>query len=383
MPLKKEKRTTVLKYLLTLILLVSSTSALARQVTVTVAGSSAQNSPGEYSLEESRVEVSGSSLTISGSNTPVQITSVQTIAISPKDKLLGVLRSGEVLQIQVYDKEGREVKKQDLEFFNPDDQSLEIKQFDDGRSVVRDNIANFTFFEADGKQLYNISNSTQSEAGEMISEMKSDVYGRTILLYNPQIRYGNETGSRARIVHGSTDVTTIAESRQRIISFASVSETGKFITLISKLEGSDDEVSLFDRFGNDLGGLTSEEDLVGAVLSDDGEYLTIYSQYRVQVYRVTDQERIGSTSLQTEVLTASYQSDDDQIIVVTGDSGNTGILTDGQIYAIDIGERSLGNDNIPGTLTFLESGDIRIERAGASRFRVHGFNRELEVETSF
>lgn len=355
---------------------------IAQEIDVSSAGFSGGNDSSTFSLEKAHVKVEGSTLRIGDQS----INGVKSFSISPSSKILGVLKTGNSNQVEVflYDSSGRELGEQVLEHFNPDDSTLDISVFDDGRFVTRDNVVNFSFFDTDGTLLYNISNSTGSAGGETVSEMTSDRNGRTTVVYNPKIMVGQQTGSRARIVKGENDLQTLYDSSDRVIKDLAVSEQGSYITLITEKAGTDDQVVIFDRFGNQLRQFTSAENLVGSVLMENARFITIYSESRAQVFRVRDQERIGSTSFRSaSVYYATYFPDNQQILALSGELDGNNRFIDPELHAIHFGKREISRINLDVPLSTLGREKITIDQKGESQYSIHGLNRQLDVQTRF
>ncbi|MEX0769353.1 MAG: hypothetical protein WD035_01395 [Balneolaceae bacterium] len=380
-----------MKYLFTaLCSLICISHATAQEITVSPTGFSGQNDVRTFSLEQAHVTKNPSGLIIRPmESTPVELSRVRAFSFSPASKLLSVLQAGETdtLQAQLFDSRGRALKEFPLEHFSPGDHTLDVTVFDDGRQVVRDNVANFTFLDTDGSRLYSLSNSTGTAGGETVSEFKADRYGRTVVLYNPQIRYDEQTGSRARIVRGEDHLTNLYESPGRVIKGIHITENGSYITVISGREGTDDRILLFDRFGNPIREITTGETVAGTTLTGDAKYLTIFSESRAQVYRVRDLEQIGSTSLRAaSVFYAAYYPEDQQILALSGtiDGGEgTGPISGPEVHAIHLAERQIARTRIDFPLSVLNRDRIRIVRREANRYSIEGFNRHMEVQAGF
>lgn len=289
--------------------------------------------------------------------------------------------SGESLKIVQMDGSGNKLIDRELQFFDTNDETLEIYSFDDGRSVTRDNVANFTFFDPYGEQLYSISNSSQSREGELESRLATDSSGRTVVLYNPVISFGDTRGSSARLVYGEENHEIFYRDQSAEIVELKVSENGSFITVLSAT-GSGHELHLYDRFGNSLNQFSFDDPLIGANLSGDGKFLTVYSRGRIQVLNTLTGERIGSTSSRSPVLFAAYQPDDDLILSLGGNIRGSR-LTEPEITAVHIGQRQIVREEVTGQLSLLNRGRIQIIRLQPNEYRVEGLNRSLQVQAIF
>ncbi len=113
--------------------------------------------------------------------------SIEQLEGSYSDGEVNILESGNVINSGEFNRVG-------------DDPSFKIYPLQNGSYIVRENIANFVLFDSFGSVIRPISNSSQSEDGEKISELAMDPMGKTIVLYNPQIRNGTKRDSQAKIV---------------------------------------------------------------------------------------------------------------------------------------------------------------------------------------
>lgn len=97
------------------------------------------------------------------------------------------LSSGIGIQgVNIYEGSGNLLFNADYDLTS-NDNSLKIYCMLNGGFVVRENIANFLFFDAEGDVVQSISNSSQSTEGESISELATDPAFKTVVLYNPRI----------------------------------------------------------------------------------------------------------------------------------------------------------------------------------------------------
>ena len=276
---------------------------------------------------------------------------------------------------------GSKISEGTLEFFEPMDPTLKIYSFDDGRTIVRDNVANFTFFDSAGSLLYSYSNSSQSSDGERESQLSSDSSGRTVVIYNPVIAYGNQTGSRASIIYGEENSLEIFRDPQREISQLVVSANGSYISLLAKnSDGS--YVTLYDRFGNELYQYQTGDDLLGVSFTSDVNYITKYSTGRVQVFNVRTGESMGNASSRSTIIYATYIPEDETVLALGG-SINGNNISNPTITAVHLGLRQITRSDINLPLSTLDLNSIRLTRSAENEYRIVGLNRDLILETSF
>ena len=325
--------------------------------------------------------------TISVLNSSIQFAEEQIFdpaswAISNQKSKLSFLMRREALLLNSFDGNGVKLIEKELEFFDPSDNTLQVYQFDDGRLIVRDNVASFTFFDAKGEQIYVISNTSQSMDGERESQLSSDEAGRTIVLYNPVIAYGSDTGSRARMVFGENHFETLFNSTDREIKSLNVSDDGAFVSMIVTT-GSSDEILIFDRFGNEIFRLEPDDQVRGVTLTKNATHLTTFAGNRMQVYEILSGDRIGSASSQATIVYAEYLPEDDVILGLGGSLSNTGVIASPTVTAVHIGRRQIAREQVDLPLSQFKDGSIGFTRNSSGRYTVNGMNREIEIRVGF
>tara|TARA_R110000868_G_scaffold1211_10_gene9462 strand:+ start:2868 stop:3839 length:972 start_codon:yes stop_codon:yes gene_type:complete len=260
------------------------------------------------------------------------------------------------------------------------DPSLETYTFPDGSFIVRENIANFLVYDSFGRVQKSISNSSQSEGGEAISQLATDQFGKTIVLYNPKVIVNGVSGSRAKVINSKSIPLDIFYSQDRALSVVEVSANGEFIAFTSVKLGADDEVQLMDRFGNTLNTIQFDQPVKGVTFSGNGLFVTIFSGSRAAAYEVRSGERVGSTSFRnTSVIFAGYDPTDKTIIGLTGSVSST--ISEVQLHAVNVFARKIARENYSEPLEV--KGKIELERTGESRYTILGFDKELNLRASF
>lgn len=260
------------------------------------------------------------------------------------------------------------------------DPSLKAYVLPNGSVIVRENIANFLFYDSFGIVQRSVSNSTQSEGGEAISELAMDPMGKTVVLYNPKVVSGGETGSRAQKVSISGSPVNLFYSQDRILSHVHVSVNGAFIAFVSAKSGTDDEVQLMDRFGNILTTISFDQEVKGVTFSENGLYATIYSGGRVASYEIRSGDRVGSTSVRnTSVLFAAFSPADQTIIVITGNGSST--YSNLELRAVNIEARKIATREISGSI--METSQPNLRRNSRNSFTIEGYDKTLTVRASF
>ncbi len=260
------------------------------------------------------------------------------------------------------------------------DPSLETYALPDGSFIVRENIANFLVYDSFGRVQESISNSTQSEGGEAISELAMDASGKTVVLFNPKVMRNGQTGSRAKVITSRSVPIDIFYSEERELSVVEVSPNGEFIAFASVKSGTDDEIQLTDMFGNLLNTISFDQPVKGVSFSENGLFVTVFSGGRVAAYEVRTGERVGSTSIRnTTVIFAGYDPIDKTIIALSGNEGSS--ISDVQLHAVNVSARKIAREEFSDNL--LVQKPIKLERTGSGRYKISGLDKDLNLRASF
>lgn len=264
-----------------------------------------------------------------------------------------------------------------------DDPSFKIYSLQNGAYIVRENIANFVLFDSFGSVIRPISNSTQSKDGEKISELATDPMGKTIVLYNPEVRNGSKKGSRAQVIGLENTERNIFYSDDQQIRSVRVSESGEFIAIASGKEGNDDEITVMDRYGNEIRTISFDQEVRGMNLYGSGSTLTVFSSGRVAVYNVQSGERIGSSSFRGGTLQfANYSGSDQTIVGLMGDlNGST--LSNIEVSIINVSARKIASQKYSGILQVDDVNGIILNRTGKFSYNLSGMSKDLRLRANF
>lgn len=320
-------------------------------------------------------------LEVMGSEGTFSSYSKENLSVSQSGKKIGVIEQSSGFSKKSVDHRGILLTETELEYVNEGDETISGWQFSDGRFVVRDNVSLFTFIGAEGDIQYDRANNSGSPDGESVSGFASDRLGTFSVLYNPTIHYGNNRGSRARVVHHGKEPKTFQSSENRVISFLKVHSESSFIVMITKGAG-EDEVSVYDRFGNEMTSFTSEMELLGADITGDGKFVTIFSDRRAQIYNVLTGERLGSASTRSNIVYASYQPADSIVLLLSGDRSD-GVVQNPGVTAVHLTKRQIVSESVGFDLSYLDFDRVRLERVSEERYLLNGVNRPLNIRSAF
>ncbi len=265
------------------------------------------------------------------------------------------------------------------EILDQPDPSLKVFALQNGGVILRENIANFLFYDSYGRVSKSVSNSTQSKEGEAISELAYDPKGKTIVLYNPKVVIDGNTGSRAKLVAKNSSPIDIFYSSNRALRTVKIASNGELIALASMSEGAGDELTILDRFGNNLGVFPFNQKVKGVSFSENGLYVTVYSSGRIAVYNIINKKRIGSTSIRkNSILYANFSPEDNAIIAITGAGVKT--FKNLEAHIIQIDARKINKVTIKADISEIHK--ARFERIKRGNYTIEGFNKIISLKIS-
>ncbi len=345
-------------------------SALAQSISINATSATKNNSASQFN-------VSGKSLSITSSRPQFNPT-----AISSTVSNSGIVATLGADGLNIYELDGIHISTIAYQT-DASDKSYKIYAANNGAAVVRENVANFIFYDETGRILNSVSNSSQSQEGESVSAFATDPAFKTMVLYNPQIIRNGVAGSRARLVrHSIGGIVDFYNSQERAIRFVDVSPSGQFIAVVSYSTSTDDEAHVFDRFGNELNSISFDQEIAGVNFSSDGRFLTLYSRGRVAAYDVISGNRVGSASFRSPLQLAKYFPADNTILALTANYANS-VLTSVEMHAINVDKRTIARQTVDGNLGMTDLIEPEIERVSRFNYRISGLSQTLEVKTSF
>lgn len=327
----------------------------------------------------SQFPVAGHTINITGDELSFITGAVQSSSINEFTSISTLLNSSE---LSIFEGAGTSLFSSSA--FSPknDDSSVKVYAQANGGFAVRENIANFLFFDSWGDIEQSISNSSQSTEGESVSELAADPAFKTVVIYNPTIVRNGVEGSRASIVNNNFTTTNLFSSSNRKIQKIKVTEDGQYIGIVTYQNGSDDTFSMFDRFGNKISEISFNQTIEDAVISENGKFVTLRSNGRVGVYAILSGERIGSTSFRSRLVYAEFIPEDQTILALTANQSGS-VLNEVELHAINIEQRSVKRQEYDSALSTTDLLPLRIEREGSNRYTMKGLNKTLRLQVQF
>lgn len=317
-----------------------------------------------------------------GSESAITIANPVGFSVSDDGRLIGSLQTRGGLSAVVYNSEGIELLNTGLQNISSSDETIGFNLLNTGEFIVRDNVANFSFFDATGSRASTYSNSASTAGGEQTSQIAVSDDGVIKVVYNPVIQYQNSQGSRISLVTGDNEAEEFFNVMDRVIISLAVSESDHTISVITQKDGGSRSLHWFDRFGNLLFEMDSDMAIEGFSMSSDGDHVTIYAGNRVQVYNTATTERLGSASSRSSIVKAAYFPDSNLILTLGGNLNDQKIGSP-DITAINLQKRQIERVRLSETVMFMDPADIIIERESANTFKIGGINRPIQVTAQF
>lgn len=354
---------------------------VAQSLNLSASSETADHNTSTFLLDEGSISINSGSLEFLSSGKTVS--DFKGLGISPDFSKVSVLKwSGEKGEIQMFNSAGDLLNAYST-ITLADESSFGVYPFNNGNLLLRDKISNFTFYDTFGEIAKSVSSSSQSKGGQKISEVAMSPNAETLVIYNPQVKRKGELGSSAMVKQGD-DFKDIYFSSDRYLKNVTVSDDGDIIVLITAKDGTDDQVIIMDRFGNELNTITTEEDLKGASLSKDAEYITLYSGGRVMVFTTVDGESQGATSFRSSIFLADYFPEDNLILALTGSySERSGIMNNVEFRAINLKKRAIESNKFPGAVGFHTAMTPKFVRTSADHYKLMGGSKQIEIEVNF
>lgn len=373
----------VAKILRTLILILLPSIALGQSIELSVSPETSDNNPSTFTLQGGEVTITDSNIRFAASGNSVS--SYEAFGISPDKTLFGVLkRESGKSKVMVFNAKGNTLISYSGTQLSSEDPSLAVYPLNNGNLLLRENITHFTFYDTLGDIYKSVSNSSGSEDGETISRVIMNSSAATVVLYNPKIKRDGQLGSKAQVITAAGESNNIFYSKDRYLKNVIISAGGNIIVAITAKAGTDDKVIVMDKFGNELNTISTDENLIGASLSANLDYLTLYSGRRVMVHNTLDGERLGATSFRTPVFLADYFPEDNVLLALTGNySENIGIMREAEFQAINLEKRSITSKEFSSSLGFSKALAPRFVKTSANSYRLEGGSKEVQIDTNF
>lgn len=371
------------QFLLGITLLGFATVCLGQSLSISAVSATSGNDPSTFTLAEGKVTFSSNQIRFL--STGNSLSGYLSYGISRDLSLVGIVEgSGSASRIVLMSSSGGTLSSFEITGITSGDPSLAIYPFSTGSVLVRDNIANFSFYDSFGAIITNVSGSSQSEGGESISEVAMSPASETVIIYTPKIRRGEGLGSQAGYLDDAMSLQSLYYSSDRYIKYLDITDNGQFVVFVTSGDDGEDQIYVTDRFGNELAVISSEESLKEARLSDNAGFVTAFTGNRVLVFDSMSGKRAGSTSFRSEVIAADYFPEDNTIVALTGSyDEDSGTIGNAGFHAINMDRRKVERRDYNAALSVNKALEPSFSRHGANRYRFSGTNRTLELRVSY
>ena len=370
-----------------LVLSLVSTQAYAQYIHITAIRGSRNGSylfREPYLENHSPVLVSLGRHTVQFENTMLHVNEIKNYSLSPDRTLFGfITHSNESLKLFIDEVPGQRLLTIHSESYENGDPSLKIYTLNDGRTIVRSNIAQFDLYDQTGQLKYSVSNASGSTKGEEISRLAISRDGSLILAYNPKILFQHSTQSRIQRINFSTGkISSFYYSENQTISNLRISDDGQFV-LVTFKHGGRSEVVLFDRFANVIRKFSFHYVPDAVVLTKDDKYVTVTYKNRINVYDVLNGHQVGGTYLRSYLFYVTYFPKDRLILGLAGKyDPSSGRIHDLKVIGVDLKARKLGSGEYNESMKWYKDKiNLDISRIRAHHYEIKGFSSSLVLST--
>lgn len=372
-------------FLRSLVIILFPISVMGQSLNLSVSQKTKSNSPSTFMLGGNKVQLTKDE--VSFLSTDSKIDGLADMGISANGKIISVLKqAGEKANISLYKSDGHLLNTYSTFPLDRNDPSRAVFPMDNGSVILRNNISHFSFYDTEGESITSLSNSSGSEGGEKMSKVLVSNDQSTSLIYNPKIKWGKAFGSSVKAVEEDKSLKTVYESKKRHLRDVKISPNGQFIVLVTAATNKKDRVVILDQYGNSINKIDTDEQLVGATLSANSKYITLYSDGRVLVFNTISGKKLGATSFRSTRSTylADYFPEDHTIIALTGDSGaNDTIIKNSVFKAINLQKRSIADKKLSAPLGVNENLELRFSRSSNNSYKLKGVSKVVQISTRF
>ncbi len=311
---------------------------------------------------------------------------VLSFSTSPEGLHLAVLYEKEegVFSVDIINRDGEVAfRKSALDNIEFGDQSLKLYLLNNGRFIIRDNIAGFRGFDPSGRFSFEVFNASASEEGEAVSELAAAGNGDRMYVYNPRIIREGRNESRIQLLYDN-DLQGVAwYSQEETIQTAATTSDGKFLYIASENSSGNVTVRKFNDEGEKVAELSAENENVSVKFQPEDDVVIFYADRTAQVYRVDSGERLANAFLRgnVNIVVAHYDEADNVVVTLTGSRNRqTRAIQPSGIHIVDLTARALiSTDSVPSQLNYFEYQDPTFVRTGANQYMLCGTKNPLNI----
>ena len=366
------------------VILLSGSAAFAQRVSVTPEGGGGSRyfviNEASRNTEPLKLVIRKNLVSILNTNTT--LSNPKSWNISPDRSVLAAITA---TGVEEYEYPGKALASVSQQTEGGNDPSLAVYPLNDGKFIMRSNIAHFDLNNSAGQTLSTTSNAFGTKEGEAISDLLMSPTGMLAYLINPKIKKGNSVESRVQrwdLVSGST--SAIFYGNGPIIN-VKVSKDGALLAIENEVHGHS-VITIMDGFGNEIRKHSFKEKLNGFSLSGQGadRYLTVWKGNLIRTFNVLSGKRIVYTSFQgPQVEQASYESHDHNLVgVALTSQGET--IHKFKVFVVNMLKRKIATQDYDGSLLWDPSHlPLKINREGMGQYVVTGISTPLKIAAHF
>jgi len=320
-------------------------------------------------------------------STAVQLNNYKSFGISPDKAMMGVLHqdSGNYATT-LFEEPGKKLIQNKGLSFGSNDPSLKVYPLNNGRIIVRSNIAHFDIYNPEGALKASFSNGSGSLQGESISRLVTDYSGETIIVYNPKInKKGHKESRIQRVDPVSGHTTMIYYNSSESIKDIQVSHDGQFLAVLFE-NHKKSHVVIMDLFGNKIHSFHFDNALTHIAFSNNDRYITMVQGNSVTVYHILSGKKAGAAYLRGYDVTYANYIPADHAILGIGSNYNKGSdkLNKVEFSVVDLKRRKIASRTYSGNLTWYpETFPVSIDRLGRDHYRINGFSSLFRIKADF
>ena len=366
------------------VILLSGSMAFAQHVSVTPEGGGGSRyfviNEASKNTEPLKLVIRKNLISILNTNTT--LSNPQSWNISPDRSVLAAITA---TGVQEYEYPGKALASVSQQAEGGNDPSLAVYPLNDGKFIMRSNIAHFDFNNSAGKTLTTASNAVGTKEGEAISDVLMSPTGMSAFLINPKIKKGNSVESRIQrwnLVSGNTSAIYYGNGP---IAAVKVSKDGALLG-IETVDDGHSVITIMDGFGNKIRKHNFKEKLTGFSLSGQAaeRYLTVWKGNLIRTFDVMSGKRIVYTSFQgPQVEQAEYESHDHNLVGVALTSDGAKVQKF-EVFVVNMIKRQIATQNYDGALLWNpEHLALKITREGVGQYVVTGISTPLKIGAHF
>jgi len=320
-------------------------------------------------------------------NTATRVNNNISFGVSPDHSLFGsIYSSNGSYMMGLFENPGKKILNISSLSFGTNDPSIKIYPLNNGRVIIRSNIAHFDIYNPSGKVQASFSNSSGSLQGETISKLATDYSGETVIAYNPKInKNGHEESRIQRVNPDNGHVSTIYYNNKEAISKLLMSHSGNFLAVLFRHK-KNSQILIMDTYGNIVHHYKFDYKVDHIAFSNDDRYITMVQGNSVRVFNTYTGHKAGASYLRGYDVTYANYIPQDHVILGLGTDFNESSHTLHKIEfsMVNLRKRKIASKTYSGNLTWYPGHfPLQIVRLGRDHYRINGFSDPFRVRGDF